>query len=323
MGKLDGMLSILWLLKANEKMTAEKMAETLEISVRTVYRYIDLLTVSGVPIISESGHGGGFALPVTFSSFPLFFDATELQAMVHSTQLARQAAYPFTESLERALKKIEHRLHESQLEDLRRRSSNLQIVEPSRNPPLQSILRDLERAVDEKTTVSVAYAKSERGVPQERLLDPYGLFYRLNRWYLVAYCHLRLAVRVFRADRICGISLSDQTFRQPDPFSAKDYFMRVIREQEPEDDFMTVHLQGDETILDQICNQWFLQSYLVERGDGEARFALNRQTMLKYMPHLLLSFGKRIHVQEPSILRKAISDLALDLAKYYDAPPLP
>ncbi|TNJ66036.1 HTH domain-containing protein [Paenibacillus hemerocallicola] len=72
MGRLDGMLSILRLLKANEKMTAETMAEILEISVRTVYRYIDLLNVSGVPIIAESGHGGGFQLPATFSSVPLF-----------------------------------------------------------------------------------------------------------------------------------------------------------------------------------------------------------------------------------------------------------
>jgi len=60
MARLDGMLSILWLLKSNGKMTAEKIAESLELSVRTVYRYIDLLCVSGVPIISEPGHGGGF-----------------------------------------------------------------------------------------------------------------------------------------------------------------------------------------------------------------------------------------------------------------------
>jgi len=283
MARLDGMLSILWLLKSNERMTAEKIAESLELSVRTVYRYMDLLGVSGVPIISEPGHGGGFKLPESFSSFPLFFEMTELKAMAHSAELARQAEYPYSDALERALKKIEIRLHASQLEDLRRHSSDLQIMEISRNSPIQQTLRALEQAVAERTTVSVTYAKSERSTPQERLLDPYGLIYRLNRWYIVANCHLRQTVRVFRVDRIVGISIPGQTFTRPDQFSVKDYFERLMQDQEPEGDIVTVHLQGQEDLLDQICNQWFLQSSVVERRDGEAWFTLHEGTCVQMM----------------------------------------
>ncbi|AVV55512.1 HTH domain-containing protein [Paenibacillus glucanolyticus] len=66
MAKLDYLLSILWLLRSHEKMTAEQLAERLELSVRTVYRYIDTLGVSGVPIISESGHGGALGCLILF-----------------------------------------------------------------------------------------------------------------------------------------------------------------------------------------------------------------------------------------------------------------
>jgi predicted DNA-binding transcriptional regulator YafY len=45
--------------------------------------------------------------------------------------------------------------------------------------------------------------------------------------------------------------------------------------------------------------------------------------MLNYMPSLLLSFGKHIRVLEPPILRKTMSELAQDLAKFYDEPQLP
>jgi len=221
------------------------------------------------------------------------------------------------------LNKIEIRLHASQLEELRRHSSDLQIMELSRNSPIQQTLRALEQAVADRTTASVTYAKSERSTPEERLLDPDGLIYRLNRWYVVAYCHLRQTVRVFRVDRIVGFSLPGQTFTKPEQFSAKDYFERLIQDQEPEGDIVTVHLQGQEDLLDQICNQWFLQSYVVERRDGEAWFTLHEQIMLKYMPHLLLSFGQQIHVMDPPRLRRTMSDLALDLAKYYDTPKLP
>jgi predicted DNA-binding transcriptional regulator YafY len=51
MSKADHMLSILWMLKQRRR-TAAELAEALEISVRSVYRYIDALCASGVPLIA-------------------------------------------------------------------------------------------------------------------------------------------------------------------------------------------------------------------------------------------------------------------------------
>jgi biotin operon repressor len=61
MSKADNMQSILWLFKTGMRMTAKQLAETLEINIRTVYRHIDALCASGVPIIEESGHNGGYS----------------------------------------------------------------------------------------------------------------------------------------------------------------------------------------------------------------------------------------------------------------------
>jgi predicted DNA-binding transcriptional regulator YafY len=58
-------------------MTASELAERLETSVRTIYRYIDSLCASGVPIIAESGHDGGYRLLNQFIEAPLFFDTNE------------------------------------------------------------------------------------------------------------------------------------------------------------------------------------------------------------------------------------------------------
>ncbi|UKS27939.1 WYL domain-containing protein [Paenibacillus sp. HWE-109] len=318
MAKLDYMLSILWLLRSKGQMTAEQLAEALELSVRTVYRYIDVLCVSGVPIISESGHGGGFKLPSTFLSLPLFFDTTELTAMAHSVLLAQQAQYPFAESLKKALQKIEHRLSDSQLQELRRHVTGLDVIEPSRSSSLQPILQELERAVADRTTLSLRYSMWEGLAPEERMVDPYGLIYRLNKWYLVVYCHLRKSLRVFRVDRIRDLSFSGMTFTRPEDFSVKAYFLKMNQEEKADGSTVNVRLHSKDDILDQICNQWFLQTYLVERSEGEARFIINTDAMLTYMPYLLLSFGKHVHVLEPSILKETLSELARDLAKYYE-----
>jgi predicted DNA-binding transcriptional regulator YafY len=216
MAQMDYLLSIMWLLKSNDKITAEKMAEILELSVRTIYRYIDVLCTSGVPIVSESGHGGGYKLLDSFSSYPLFFDNTELKAMAHCALLARQTEYPFADALERALEKIEHQINDSQLEDLRRHAASLEVIEWSRSSSLQAVLHDLEQAIADSKSLTIHYKKAVHSSKMERFIDPYGLIYRLH--------------------------------------------------QEREEASVTVNLQGNEAILDQICNQWFLQPYLDERS---------------------------------------------------------
>lgn len=77
MPKIDNMLAILWMLRSGEKITAKQISEKLEINIRTVYRYIDTISTSGVPIISEPGHNGGYTLLNNFVEAPLFFDFEE------------------------------------------------------------------------------------------------------------------------------------------------------------------------------------------------------------------------------------------------------
>ncbi len=56
MPKSDNMLTILWMLNLGTKVTAKQISEKLEINIRAVYRYVDALCASGVPIISDTGH---------------------------------------------------------------------------------------------------------------------------------------------------------------------------------------------------------------------------------------------------------------------------
>jgi predicted DNA-binding transcriptional regulator YafY len=72
MPKTDNMLAILWMLSSGEKITAKQISEKLEMNIRTVYRYIDTLSTSGVPIISDTGHNGGYTLLNNFIEVPLF-----------------------------------------------------------------------------------------------------------------------------------------------------------------------------------------------------------------------------------------------------------
>lgn len=72
MPKIDNILAILWMLSSGEKVTVKQISEKLEVNIRTVYRYIDTLSTSGVPIISEAGHKGGYTLLNNYIEAPLF-----------------------------------------------------------------------------------------------------------------------------------------------------------------------------------------------------------------------------------------------------------
>ncbi|GBK60399.1 hypothetical protein PbDSM24746_04030 [Paenibacillus macerans] len=84
-------------------MTARQLADELEIHIRTVYRCIDSLCASGVPITADSGPNGGYRILGDFMESPLLFDADEQKALVHASIFAREAGYPFSAALERAV----------------------------------------------------------------------------------------------------------------------------------------------------------------------------------------------------------------------------
>lgn len=317
MTKLDYILSVLWLLRTKGKLTAEQIAAELEVSVRTVYRYMDVLGLSGVPLISEAGHGGGFSLPDSFLAMPLFFDLSELKAMAHGVELARQAGDPYADALERALGKVKQRLNEYQQEDLRRHTSGFAAQHAEPSPELQKMLRTLEQAVADNRTLTLLYVKQSSDSGEERRIDPYGLFYRPNRWYLAAYCHARQAIRIFRADRIKAAAETGQRFAKPESFSIRQYIEEAAMRARPEEREAAVRLRGESDVLDSIAGLWFLKGCRIGREHHFLDMAMPEALMLEWLPHVLLSYGRQVQVMEPLRLKQAMADLAADLSRYY------
>ncbi|WP_410770249.1 helix-turn-helix transcriptional regulator [Fontibacillus sp. BL9] len=322
MAKWDNMLSMLWMLRSGRKLTAAQIADSLEISVRTVYRYIDALCASGVPVVAESGHEGGIRIIENFQETPLFFNSVELKALVDAFKFAQGAGYPYTEELESALKKVENGLHEEQRHDLSRQTNGLDVISPSRPPSVVPLLRELEQAEKDGRTVRIAYRKENAEQADERDIDPYGLAYDRNEWYAVAFCHRSQGVRTFRVDRIARLEATEARFEKPDHFSASAYFRgRSEREREAEGPLTVIRIEGEPETLNAVCGHWHLRHYLTERTDREARFLLDVPTANKYLPTYLLTFGTAIRIREPLELKIRIRELAYGIAKHYEDDP--
>ncbi|MGG1553611.1 helix-turn-helix transcriptional regulator [Paenibacillus ferrarius] len=319
MAKWDNMLSMLWMLRSGRKLTAAHIADSLEISVRTVYRYIDALCASGVPVVAESGHDGGIRILESFKETPLFFNAIELKALVDAFKFAQGAGYPYTEELESALKKVENGLQEEQRDDLSRQTSGLDVIAPARPPSVVPLLRDLEQAEKEGRTVRIAYRKANAEQSDERDIDPYGLAYDRNEWYAVAWCHRTQAVRTFRVDRIAWLTPTDVRFDKPESFSASAYFRDQSEQgREAAGPLALIRIEGEPDKLNAVCAHWHLRNYLKERTDREAQFLLDVPTMNKYLPVYLLTFGTAIRIREPLELKRRVQEMAHEIAAHYE-----
>lgn len=318
MAKWDNMLSMLWMLRSGRKLTAAQIADSLEISVRTVYRYIDALCASGVPVVAEPGHDGGIRIMESFKETPLFFNPLELKALVDAFKFTQGAGYPYTEQLESVLKKVENGLHEDQLHDLTRQTSGMDVIALSRPPSVVPLLRDLEQAADDGQTMRITYRKPNAEQSGERNIDPYGLAYVRNEWYAVAFCHRSQAARTFRVDRIARLEPTDMRFEKPEHFSASAYFHdQSKREREADGPLTVIRIEGDPVTLNAVCGHWHMRHYLTERTDREAQFLLDTPTMNKYLPMYLMTFGTAIRIREPLDLKYRIQEIAIGIAKHY------
>jgi predicted DNA-binding transcriptional regulator YafY len=320
MSKADNMLSILWLLRSGRRMTAQQLADALEIHIRTVYRCIDSLCASGAPIIADSGPNGGYRILGEFSDAPLLFDLEEQKALVHAAVFAQAAGYPFTNALTSAVDKLKRYTNEEQLEQIERHKSGLAVIQTPTDARQRELLQLLEEAAAQGQSLDMDYAKGPEPAVSRRGLDPYGIVHWKGVWYAVGFCRLRQEVRSFRVDRIVQLGRTDHRFERPAAFSAKDFLMRsLLPDALDAKSLVYVRIRGHEHVLNELCRHWLFGHSLAERRPGEALFRLGQPSLTTYVPYFLLPYGRSLDILEPSMLVGRIAEVSMEVAKHYEA----
>lgn len=318
MPKIDNMLAILWMLSSSKKITAKQISEKLEINIRTVYRYIDTLSTSGVPIISDTGHNGGYTLLNNFIEAPLFFDFEEQTSLFHAAIFAEEAGYYGGEALNRAISKLSKYSNQEQETKINQHLTSLEVISRLSSFSMEPFLKELEQAVTDEYSVKILYHKSDKEQSKYRLVDPYRIIYWNNRWYIIGFCHLRNDIRNFRVDRIESLILTENKFNWPENFSARDFFIKnLLPTIEDKEGIVSLVINGDERALGDICQHWFLGHYLQERTSNQAVFLFEKNIIHTYVPYLLLPYGKSIQVIEPISLKKRLIEVLSELIKFH------
>ncbi|WGH80115.1 helix-turn-helix transcriptional regulator [Jannaschia ovalis] len=203
MRRADRLLRIIDILRGGRLVTARELAETLEISQRTVYRDVAHLIGNRVPIEGEAGMGyvmrAGYDLP------PIMFSQDEVVALVGGIRLIRAwGGTGMARAAEAALDKIAAVLPEPAA--ARAGSVHVHAFRPDHLDAATTDLIDrIERATAEGLRLTLDYA-DEAGRSTRRDVRPLGLWFWGTVWTLVGWCELRDDFRMFRVDRIAGMT---------------------------------------------------------------------------------------------------------------------
>jgi predicted DNA-binding transcriptional regulator YafY len=224
MRRADRLFDLVQRIRGRRLVTAEQLARTLEVSVRTVYRDIADLQARGVPIEGEAGvgyrMGAGYSLP------PLMFSSPEAQALVACVRLAQpRLDAAMASEAEQALARILSVLSP----DARAAAESLALFAPDVgiDAATRATLEPLRRAVLARRKVGMQYT-DEQGRLSARVVRPLGCFFWGSVWTLAAWCELRQDFRSFRIDRVRECQVLDDGFRD-EPGKTLADLLRAVR----------------------------------------------------------------------------------------------
>ncbi|UDN59002.1 helix-turn-helix transcriptional regulator [Clostridioides sp. ES-S-0010-02] len=318
MAKIDNMMSILWMLNSEKKVTAKQISEKLEINIRTVYRYIDALSASGVPIISDTGHNGGYTLLNNFIKAPLFFDTEEQTALLHAAIFAKEEGCFLDDTLDKATSKLKMYSNQKQEEILTKHLIGFEVIKPTGKISIESVLKKLKNSIVNELSVEINYRTACEEKSKCRIINPYGIVRWNNNWYIVAFCQMRNEIRSFRVDRIGSVIETSNTFSRPKEFSASEFFIKgIMDETKDEDNLITLVIEGRINALDNLCQHWLLGYYLKERTPNKVIFKLQEDIIFTYIPNILIPYRKSIQIIEPLSFRDKMVENLLELISHY------
>ncbi|MCE0558474.1 YafY family protein [Motilimonas sp. E26] len=209
MSKSERLFALLTLLRSKRyAVTAAQLAEVMMVSERTIYRDIQSLILSGVPIAGEAGVG--YVLQAGSHLPPLMFNEQEMVALELGMRMVRAWSDP---ELASASNTASQKILSVLPDHLKRQLESFPILVPDYH--IQSKTAEhsqlLRHATDAMQKICIDYV-AENGAVTSRVLQPLGQIFWGKVWTMIAWCELRNAYRHFRIDRIQHLSILPEYF---------------------------------------------------------------------------------------------------------------
>ena len=313
--KTERLVAITLLLQGRGKMTADHLAGILDVSVRTIYRDMDALSLAHVPVAMDYGPGGGYYLPDDYRLDPTIFTSEEAVALALGGMAA--GGYRLFENgdgLRRALVKLEAALPAEYRGDVRAARERIHFDTTAwyERPATVPHLPTVRAAVWGARQLDLLYRRADRDGEQWRRVEPHGLVCKAGTWYLVGYCHLRGDFRTFNVGRIRDVTVREETVTPRRGFDLEVYWEEARRRFEAETKPLALTLRVAPSARDRVYDAIMLD----ERPDGGAVMRVDTESAAAAVAYAL-SLGPAVTVLDPPDVRASVADAARAIAGLY------
>ncbi len=227
--RADRLLALVMLLQTRGKMTTQQLAEKMGVSRRTILRDIDALSVSGIPVYTDGGHGGGVALDENYRVTLTGLKESEIRSLFISSNNQLLQDIGLGEAAESSLLKLSAALptaHQPSVDFIRQRIHIDPLWWWHDGEPLP-FWDDLQKTVYEDIYIRAVY-ESYDGSIGERALEPYSLVAKSSFWYLIAKRDGEF--RTYRVSRFHSVTLLDEHFQRDSDFDLANHWQTHLQE---------------------------------------------------------------------------------------------
>ena len=307
--QIDQLFEFVYILIDKKQVTAKEMSEHFGVSIRTIHRWIEALSVSGVPLYSLKGRGGGIAISENYALDKTLLSEDERLAIVSSVKALESLSGNPASLVNANIKAAEKLSHLVQSD-----SDWLEVdfapwsPEGSEVRNLFSILRD---SILKKRQITFDYFTGD-GRSEKRTVHPWKLIFRGQSWYLYGWCTTRKAERFFKLTRMRNLMLTSK--------SANINRSVAVAEpaQLPE---YSAPLTQIKAKITQEKVSYLMDSFICSEIKALKNGWVNVTFTAPDTPWLceiLLSFGAQIKIQSPARLKNKIAETAVKISELYN-----
>lgn len=290
-------------IQSNPGISAADLALKCNVTTRTIYRDLDILSL--IAPVTNEGRGTGYRFMGKFFLYPLNF--SEQEALVFSLLPSVLDKDKLPPGFDTAYDKVmathlkEKARQNSIIENI---ADIIQMGTPAYRKESQNFLQPIIQAILEQQSIDTVYHTQSRDETTERRVDPYYLVPRDQRFYLIGYCHSVQAIRTFRISRFLQVAMTGESFDKSD-FNIKQYLKNTWSID-----------RGDKNVTFKVCfspeaaryikeEELFVHPRMKDQKDGSLLFEVTVNNEKEFM-QWILRYWPNAEILEPKSVREGL-----------------
>ncbi|MBQ9513964.1 MAG: YafY family transcriptional regulator [Clostridia bacterium] len=307
--KFEIMIGILFDLLSRKLSSAKYLAEKYDVSTRSIYRYINCLSLAGVPIYTVRGNNGGFSVIDTFRLSSTFMTVPEFEKTIETLSAINESVP--NKLLTSIITKLKATV-KNEYSGFDVKSGNLIIDAGPWGDTVgyKSKLKVISACIEKCNQLLITY-RDRNGEKTERVIEPHVIVFKQGLWYVYAYCTLRKTFRFFKTGRIEKAQILNTTFLR-----------REIEKDKLPLDFWHENTTAENVVLEisksslSDVEEW-LGVENVRESNGkyvaEIKLPFDNGLVMKIM-----SYGGGVKVIAPKELKEKIKNNAKQILEFYE-----